>query len=360
LKIMPSCVVWTSLLLGPLITLAIGVLFLTLQPLTGGIFVAMGLCGFFCVFVCWRPFIPFTIQVANTLGHVMSEIPGTVGVAALGGFLSLVWSCLAFLAMTVGFAGVELPREAGYGVVFVVCWGIMVASYYTHTAICGIYARWYHGKDSGSEVCASIKTANTALGSICYGAFIVALIRTIEFALRQAKSEAAGDDNFVAVIAFAVLECWVRCLGDIVEYMSEWVYVQVALRGTSFCDSARVCFAMCSWSNFQFILSDLLVDSIGTLAALMCCGAGVGGGMLGNIQNASEKNGLLVGALLGLIPGVMIGSVAASIITAGTKTILSCWVEDPEQLARKRPDLHQKFHETMVIKFQDNKDYQQS
>lgn len=355
MRMAPACVVWTSLLLGPSLTIALGLAFIALLPenglLIGGVLILSGCCSLFCIFFCWREFIPFTIQLAETLAIVMQQNPCTIFVAILGGIVGLFWPF--FCIVTLIAVNVSPNSEAlRIGFIFVLLWGGFIASYWTHTMMCGIYGRWYYAKDKGSEVMASIKTSTTSsFGSICMGAFIIASIRTLEILLKQAENQAREEGNAAVMVAVCVLRCCVSCIGDIVEYISEWAYVQVAVRGTSFCDSAKCTYALLTFGNMQFILSDLLIDSVGLMATLMCFAAGLGLGILGNAQNWDDDNGMAVGAALGLIPAIMISSAAGNVITAGSKTILSSWAENPDALAEHRPDLHRAFHEKMVYKF---------
>lgn len=355
MRLAPGCVVWTSLLLGPCLMIALGVAFIVLVPeqglMLGGIFILSACCSLFCIFYCWIDFIPFTIQLAETLAVVMQQNPCTIFVAILGGIVGLLWPF--FCILTLIAVDVSPNSEAlRVGFIFVLLWGAFIASYWTHTIMCGIYGRWYYAKDKGSEVMTSIKTSTTSnFGSICMGAFIIAAIRTLEILLRQAEQQAREEGNAVLAIGVCVLRCCVSCIGDLVEYISEWAYVQVAVRGTSFCDSAKCTYALLTWGNIQFILSDLLIDSVGLMATLMCFAAGLGMGILGNAQNWDDDNGMAVGAILGLVPAMMISTAAGNVITAGSKTILASWAENPDALAEHRPDLHQAFHEKMVYKF---------
>merc|ERR1712086_981766 len=281
----------------------------------------------------------------------MQQNPCTLFVAVLGGINGLLWPFFCILTLIAVNVTPNSQALRG-GFTFVLLWGGFIASYWSHTVMCGIYGRWYYAKDKGSEVMASLKTSTTsAFGSICMGAFIIALIRTIEIMLRQAEQQAREEANAGVLILLCVLRACVACIGDLVEYISEWAYVQVAVRGTSFCDSAKCTYALLTWGNMQFILSDLLIDSVGLMATLMCFAAGVGMGIVGNAANWDDENGMAVGAILGLLPSIMIASAAGNVITAGSKTILASWAEHPDALAEHRPDLHRAFHEKMVHKF---------
>lgn len=358
MRVMPGCVVWTSLLLGPTLTIAMGGAIIVAVPddglILGLILIALGCCSLMCLFMCWREFIPFTIQLCETIAIVLQQIPCTTFIAFIGGTFGFFWATFTILTVLASRPDMNAVDQRSFqaGFTFVMLWGMMISTYYTHTILCGIFGRWYYSKDQGSEVSKSIALASTShFGSICTGAFIIAAIRTLEIMLRSMEKQAAEEGNAALMILICIIRVCVSCIGDIVEYISEWAYVQVAVRGTSFCDSAKATYALLTLGNMQFVLSDLLIDSVSSMASLLCFAAGVGFGILGNASNWDTNDGVAAGAMLGLIPAIMIAGTAGNVISAGSKTILASWAEDSECLAKHRPDLHQAFHEKMVHKF---------
>lgn len=350
MKSAPACVVWTSLLLSPCLLIIMGgVLFALGQAMAGGIFVAMGLCLMGCVFVCWRPFIPFTIQLTEVLADVIKQYPSLLVVPIMGTVFAILWPLLTLLTAV---AVQELLKNdmAMYAFVFVLFWGGMVSYYWNHVVLCGVFGRWYYSKDQASAVSSSIKVASTsAFGSICCGALLIAAIRTLEFAIAHAKQQAAEDGNQALMIILCVLECLIRCVADIIEYFSEWAFVQVAVRGTTFWESAKITFTMITCGNLEYIISDLLIDSVASLATLMCAafGLGVGGALMMSLESADF---FAAGAAAGFVAGLMVGSSVGTLVTSGAKTILVSWAEKPEVLAKNRPETHNNLANKVIDK----------
>merc|ERR1712242_551721 len=136
-----------------------------------------------------------------------------------------------------------------------------------------------------------------------------------------------------------VLECLIRCVADIIEYFSEWAFVQVAVRGTSFWDSAKITFTMITCGNLEYVISDLLLDSVASMATLMCGAFGLGAG--GALMVLLESIDFLgAGAAAGFVAGMMVGSSVGTLVTSGAKTLLVSWAEKPEVLAKNRTDIH--------------------
>merc|ERR1712039_958758 len=95
----------------------------------------------------------------------------------------------------------------------------------------------------------------TSFGSICFGSFLIATIRALEITVRQMRVDQQQEGNLTCCVILLVLECIISCIGDMMEYFSEWAYVQVAVRGCSFMDAVRITFSMCSCANVKTILA---------------------------------------------------------------------------------------------------------
>merc|ERR1712242_589364 len=112
-----------------------------------------------------------------------------------------------------------------------------------------------------------------------------------------------------------VLECLIRCVADIIEYFSEWAFVQVAVRGTSFWDSAKITFTMITCGNLEYIISDLLLDSVASMATLMCAAFGLAAGGALMVSLTPGSFGACAGA--GFVAGLMVGSSVGTLVTSG-------------------------------------------
>lgn len=191
----------------------------------------------------------------------------------------------------------------------------------------------------------------TSFGSIVLGSFLVAFVRALEATVRSARQDAQQDGNMVCCVMLLLVECFIGCIGDILEYFSEWAYVQCAVRGASFFEAARITLSFFTCANLQYIISDLLLNSVVNLGTLLCgctgAAAAAGAGYL-----AGDGTSAAVGALLGLIIGVVAGGAAVGIISSGVKTILACWAEDPEPLRQSHPEVHAEFESRIMAKLQ--------
>jgi hypothetical protein len=378
----PSCVVYTSLFFSPAFKIFVGILFLCAatgaedpeeaQGMAGmgGFFIFLGVCIGSCVYFCYRSLIPFMIKLTEVVADVIEKHPSLILIAVVGGFLGAVWTAACFVA----FLGIFLEyqeaiteqndyvQKALYGFcVFVFVWGSQVVGNVCHVTYCGAFGRWYLqgersgrlGPDGSNIVTPSLKVALTSsFGSICMGSFLIAVIRAVEAVVRKARRQAQVDNPVMCVILM-VLECLIRCIGDILEYFNAWAYVQCAVRGVAFCDAARITYSMITCANLKYIISDLLLNSLVSMGALLC---GLVGGLCGVVaafvmggqemadSRAGEKEIMLAaGGICGLSVGVMAGTAALNVISSGVKTILVCWAEMPEKLGASHPGINQEF-----------------
>merc|ERR1712154_547393 len=136
--------------------------------------------------------------------------------------------------------------------------------------------------------------------------------------------DAQSEGNTLTCVILCILEMIIGCIGDIMEYFSEWAYVQVAVRGTSFMNSVRITMGFCTCVNMIYIIKDMLLDSVVSLGALMCgiSGAFVGAGF-GVAFGGSLK--IAICAFVGLVSGTVAGGSAVGVISSGVKTILVLW-----------------------------------
>jgi len=360
-KFAPACVVWTSLLVSPVLLMIGGVALLATSSIIMGVIVfLLGLLSLSFVFCCYRPFIPFMIKLVQTVASVMKSNPMMVFVSFIGSIFGLAWS----LACGLAFVGAYLKYQkdvAGlnqgeqyliyFVAVLIFIWGAQVAYNVCHVTYCGVFGRWYFQAETSSAVRKSLGVAmTTSFGSICFGSLLVAAVRALEAVLRQARADAQQDGNACCCVILLVLECVVSCIGDILEYFSEWAYVQCAVRNVSFIEAARITYSFITCSNLEFILQDLLVNSVVTLGALLCGAGGCAAGALAGLALGTGTAYVIAGAVIGLWAGLVSGGSAAGIISSGTKTILLLWAEDPEPLRRSFPEIHQEFENRIVTK----------
>ena len=327
----------------------------------GGVFaILLGLCQLSCVMCCWARYIPFTIEVVGMVADVSNENPCMIFVSLMGGFLGAAWLVL----LAVGFAAFTMkhPQDTAdqnkgmlspleFAFFLLLFWGNGVIHNVCHTAYCGVFSRWYFSEE-GPFLLPSLRVAlGSSFGSICFGTFMVAAINALEMLIRSLRVAFQEDGNIVGCIIALILECIVSAIGDMLEYFNSWVYVQCAIRGGSFCESARASCAMIACNGIKGIIGDLLINSVVSLGAWLSglCGLAVGALIAftrAEIESSTSEMPraavIASGLLGGLFGGLLTGGAVMSIFSSGAKAIIMCWAEDPNRMHEEHEfeDLH--------------------
>lgn len=372
---MPSAATYTGIYGVPICMIIIGlVLAFVIAPLLssalmvfGLLFVCMGSCLLACMCYCYRSLIPLTIEVVDASANVIATHWSMFGISLCGSCGALLWSficgCLALglygysdrSQVTVPYSEqVQMSGTVSYVVYFlyfiVYFWGGYTAFNTCHTAYCGVFGRWYFGKMDGKEVSKSLKIAcGPSFGSVALGSLIIAVIRAMEQLMKKIQNDAEGNGNILVQIIACVMRCIISIIGDIVEWISSYIYVQVALRGLSFMQGAKATYALATISNLMFVCSAILVEYVAILGSVLCAlGAAGVTGVVGYYTCGLE--GLAVafaifGGLFGCIGGCIAGGSAVGILNSGSVSILMCWAERPDVLQNTNKHIADKFEE---------------
>eukprot|EP00913_Durusdinium_trenchii_P034846 g32594.t2 len=353
-KTCASAVVYTSLYTVPSIIVLVGIVLLVAGSVQGGLICCLvGVLLFTLVMWCWARYIPFTIEVAQMVAAAFSENLEMVAISAFGGLLGPIWVILVVVA----YAACELKltgnlsdgegkesSDAFYPFFFVCVWGSGVIQNICHVAYCGVFSRWYY-EEEGAPLLKSLQVAlGTSFGSICQGTLIIAAISTVETAVRSSRRQAQQDGNMVGCVISLVLECFLSCIGDLMEYFNQWVFVLCAIRGGTFCDSVKGTCAMISCSGMKAVIGDLLIDRVVMLGSILSAIAGAGLAALAACLAATDAGQQLSKAdIIGLCS--LLGSLTGLISGSSSDAPLSAPIEVPYQELRQVKAELQRFDE---------------
>ena len=98
-------------------------------------------------------------------------------------------------------------------------------------------------------------------GSLAFGSLILAIVQFLQLvveAVRQ-QAEASGAKTKCFEYIINCLRCCLQCVERIVEFINKTAYIQIALRGKSFCSAAADGFEIV-WSN---PLRYMIVNGVG-------------------------------------------------------------------------------------------------
>lgn len=366
----PACLVVLGVVLMVFLPFHMG---LVGSLIIGGVVLVLGSLLLVCNCYSFGPFVPLTTEVVGVSALVVSARPMMFMIAIVCTLFSLFWS----FAVSTGALGITALLDQRASMIpfleqdepvlawanaayFVYClvylWGGYISYNVAHTTFCYVYGQWYFNRCDGWEVFMGFTYATTtSLGTVALGSFVVALIRAAESLVRKLQRQGNSGDRdqnpFLLIIA-AILVCILRCIGDVAEWISQYMYVQVAMKGMGFMDAARATFALATVNNLVYVCSSILVTYVSSLGTMMCgiTGAVVAGG-LGYLTCGATAFGatgfcgtLTVAAtIFGFIGGILSGGSAVAVLNSGAVTILMCWAEQPYGLVEKSPKLAEGF-----------------
>ena len=245
-------------------------------------------------------------------------------------------------------------------------WWFHLLSLFYVTAVISAYAQfvysssaciWYFTSEKGTEDNIIKKSFKRGIkyhfGSLAFGALIIAIVRFIMVWLESIKKRVestAGKTSeskcFKCIIS--CLQCCIGCIGKYMEFINKHAYIQIALKGDSFCTAA--------WEGFALVVRNLgrfsalaaigsLFTTIGTIF-ISVSSAIIGYFLITEVPYFSEQlNSCILPVVVFLIIGLVMGLVTMSIFGISGDALMHSFLLDEELnkgQAKAFPDL-QKF-----------------
>jgi len=331
-----------------------------------GVLFLAGTALLFCAFLCTLcmaagmfKMIDLTELLLRAVMDFVSKKPSMVIVSLTGVATASCW----IVAVSMAGMGLVLeyqeryqptPGSGSHMVIellwfFVATWGAMIMMNTTIVAYAGVFGRIYFGKE-GPVVRPSLTAAfTTSFGSICLGSLIVAAVRTLEHLAKMIEQQAEREDNTVLCIISWVIRCCVRCIGDIIEYFNAWAYIQCAIRNSSFGESVKITWSLCTCANVQYIMAESMVEWVAALGVLITVMIGwVVGGVMGYSMSGGDMGIASVSASFAVATGACCGLAICGIIDTGAKSLVVLWAEDPAPFEASHPSTHKGFEEKIL------------
>jgi len=149
-------------------------------------------------------------------------------------------------------------------------------------------------------------------------------------------SSSAGQSN-AALVMRCIGVCLLGCLEQLMQYFNEYAYAHVAIYGVTYCESAKMTWNLIKARGFDLLINDNLIDGALFLGVFMIgVLTAIAGFVLAFFTFSVDYSG--VWAAVGFLIGLSMGSIVMSVIDSAVVTCFVCYAEDPEALARTKPD----------------------
>jgi len=306
--------------------------------------------------------IPFAIAILEISCDVAREHLSTFAVGIGSTFFHAGWNAL-FLSVFINVVNTlnNSTQSDTFDkvIIFLLAlsyyWTSQVISNVNLVSVAGVVAEWYFKAPQmgPSPMMRSLKRAlTTSFGTICFGSFLVGLIRALRYMLRQRQ----GGGGIGALIA-CIVGCLLACLESFIRMINFWAFTYVAIYGMPYCNAIKSTFDLFDNRGFHLIISEDIIAGCLTcicfLGGLICVGIALlaikAAGWFNYVNNSTASLVSIVYTILiievcilAFILGVVFCAGALNVIQSAVGAIYVSYAEDPAALLNTKPEYYNK------------------
>ena len=248
------------------------------------------------------------------------------------------------------FASYKMDEKLEYGFwyhIFMIFYITAVIEAYSQFVYASSACIWYFNYEKGTENHPIAKSFERGIryhfGSLVFGATIVAIIRFlmffVEYVKKQMEKSVGKTQGKCIKCVFCCIECCLACCNKIMEFVNKHAYIQIALKGDSFCTAA--------WEGFGLIIRNLgrfsalaAISTVFTFIGTIFITVGsciIGYFLITNVDYFSKdlNSCVLPVVAFGLI-GLIMGIVTMSIFSVSGDALIHSFLLD-EELNKGQP-----------------------
>ena len=248
------------------------------------------------------------------------------------------------------FASFKMDEKLEYGFwyhIFMLFYITAIIEAYSQFVYASSACIWYFNYEKGTENHPIAKSFERGVryhfGSLVFGATIVAIIRFlmffVEYVKKQMEKSAGKTQGKFIKCLFGCIQCCLGCCNKIMEFVNKHAYIQIALKGDSFCTAA--------WEGFGLIIRNLgrftalaAISTIFTFIGTIFITVGsciIGYFLITNVEYFSKdlNSCVLPVVAFGLV-GFIMGRVTMSIFSVSGDALIHSFLLD-EELNKGQP-----------------------
>ena len=248
------------------------------------------------------------------------------------------------------FASFKMDETLEYGF-----WFHIVMLFYI-TAVIEAYSQfvyassaciWYFNFEKGTENHPIAKSFQRGIryhfGSLVFGATIIAIIRFlmffVEYIKKKLEKSVGKTQGKCFKCIFCVIQCCLGCCNKFMEYVNKHAFIQIALKGDSFCTSAFEGFGLIIRNLGRFSVLTLVSGIFSLVGTLFITVASciIGYFLITNVDTFSDElnSCVLPVVAFGLI-GFVMGRVTMTIFSVSGDALIHSFLLD-EELNKGQP-----------------------
>ncbi|KAM3966834.1 choline transporter-like 2 isoform 2-T2 [Aphomia sociella] len=182
------------------------------------------------------------------------------------------------------------------------------------------------------------RTIRYHLGTVAFGALIIAIVRVIRVILEWIDQKIKKFDNPFTRCILCCCKCFFWCLENFLKFINKNAYIMCAVHGTNFCTSARDAFSLLMRNIIRVVVLDKVTDFIFFLSKLLIS-IGIGFAVYYILQwnyvyevtHAARLHYNYVPAIILSIVTYLICSIFFNVYAMAVDTLFLCFLEDCER-----------------------------
>mmetsp|Transcript_21934 Transcript_21934/g.55849 ORF Transcript_21934/g.55849 Transcript_21934/m.55849 type:complete len:954 (+) Transcript_21934:140-3001(+) len=171
------------------------------------------------------------------------------------------------------------------------------------------------------------------LGSLALGSFIIAVVQFIRYVMKYFEKQAAAQKNWVMVYILKAVQCCIWAFEKCIKFLTKNAYIQVALLGTNFCQSAKNAFFLILRNAARFatmVMMGAIIYYIG-LMFILTCTVVIGYFTLQALYPSASP---MMPVLTFIMVGYLVGKLFMNVFGLAVDTSLQCFIAAEEMDVR--------------------------
>mmetsp|Transcript_36700 Transcript_36700/g.97813 ORF Transcript_36700/g.97813 Transcript_36700/m.97813 type:complete len:359 (-) Transcript_36700:85-1161(-) len=167
------------------------------------------------------------------------------------------------------------------------------------------------------------------LGSLALGSAIIAAVQLVRWSLFCLERQATARKNKVMVSILRCVECFIWMFEKCLKFMSKKAYIQIALMGTPFCESAKASFYLLARNPLNFALLSMFGNLLRWIGvSFIVVASALVGFLCLNLMDPQTPPVAPMAAFVLL--AYMVGSAFMNVFGLAADTILHCLLASKE------------------------------
>ncbi|XP_050553344.1 choline transporter-like 2 isoform X4 [Spodoptera frugiperda] len=244
------------------------------------------------------------------------------------------------------FTGLENPHSVVYlhlANLLGFFWTMFFISGVSDMMLASTFSTWYWTYDKKDLPFFTLtsgiyRTVRFHLGTVAFGALIIAIVRVIRVILEYIDQKLKKFDNPVTKCLMCLCKCFCWCLENFLKFINKNAYIMCAVHGQNFCTSARDAFSLLMRNILRVVVIDKVTDFLFFLSKLLISiGVGVGvyyllqWNLLYEVTKGQPLHYNHIPAIILSIATYLICTIFFNVYEMAVDTLFLCFLEDCER-----------------------------